>query len=275
MTTSYCKNWGVSLAYSLYGGDGFKKTALVMLHGRGSNRQQFAEIAQLLSEQGHTVLILDLPGHGDSSRPLALDSHQWTPAALAGVVHEVIVHVLREQEYVLFGHSLGGVIALECVAKYPTTHLQQVVVMGTHLELTSVPKSMIALDQRIRRVCGNTWVYSAYIAAAWCRCSPKTFKAFRAVFKYRRGHDVERDLAIIRKIPRYDYRPALEYFEQHKGVVSMIVAKGDWLINPGLKESLAFMGASAKRKVITIVGGHYSHLSNPLPLVAALRLLLR
>ena len=131
--------------------------------------------------------------------------------------------------------------------------------MGTHLEIESIPRAMVLLDHGIRRVLGNSVLYSWYIFLVWCLGDRATYDFLKSVWRVADGHNVSRDLSIIRQISQYDYRPALEEFEQGGGRVCMVVCADDWLINPGLKESLGFMSDQKGRRVAFITGGHYSH----------------
>lgn len=82
-------------------------TCLLLLHGIGSARQDFATLLPLLAPD-FDVLAVDLPGHGQSA-PV---SGRPTIGALADAVEADLdarglgtVHV--------FGNSLGGRVALE------------------------------------------------------------------------------------------------------------------------------------------------------------------
>lgn len=89
------------------GGDG---PPLLLIHGYGGAAWNFEPMAPLLA--GRRLIVPDLPGHGGSS-PL--------PAAptLAGFA-DVIASVLEEPEPVdVFGHSLGGVVALRLAERHP------------------------------------------------------------------------------------------------------------------------------------------------------------
>ena len=82
-------------------GDG---PAVVLIHALGGSRESWRRQIDQLAK-GHTVLAIDLPGHGESPPASALR---------LGALASAIVDLLRE-EYLgpstLVGHSIGGVVA--------------------------------------------------------------------------------------------------------------------------------------------------------------------
>jgi pimeloyl-ACP methyl ester carboxylesterase len=84
---------------------------LLLLHGFGGSAWNFDELAPLLP--GRRLLIPDLPGHGGSA-PLPAPS-------LAGFA-DVLADVLEDEGIDgadVFGHSLGGVVALRLAVRRP------------------------------------------------------------------------------------------------------------------------------------------------------------
>lgn len=92
---------------------------VVFLHGALNDHTVWSALSQHFAAHGHSVLALDLPGHGRSAGP-ALTSiaamADWLLALLdaAGVQHAALV-----------GHSMGSLIALEAAGRAPqrVTHL--------------------------------------------------------------------------------------------------------------------------------------------------------
>jgi len=84
---------------------------LLLVHGFGGAAWNFDELAPLLP--GRRLLIPDLPGHGGSA-PLPAPSL----SAFADVLGDVLDAEGVEQADV-FGHSLGGVVALRLAARHP------------------------------------------------------------------------------------------------------------------------------------------------------------
>src|SRR5450759_4009820 len=54
-----------------------KSSAIILCHGLGANRSDFTELAVLLSQRGHFVLLFDFRAHGESSgRRTSLGYHE-------------------------------------------------------------------------------------------------------------------------------------------------------------------------------------------------------
>ncbi len=254
---------GHDVVYYVYG-DPTNGVPLVMVHGRGSCAAQFQLSAELLSATDISVVLVDLPGHGQSTTCDYTYMHRWTLQAMAEAVHGVIVDV-KVEKVDLFGHSLGGVVVLEYLKHYGS-HVRHLLTMGTHLETESVPECIIRFDRGVRRLLGDSWLYSAYIWAAWCRGDWETWLRLKHVSEASGGHNMRRDLAIVGQIPRYDYRPAIERFVRAGGEYKLVLCEQDKLINAGLSPSLDFLHELGLREV-RISGGHFDHLKDPVELL--------
>ena len=101
---------GVRLVYDVRGkGD----TALVFIHGWACNRSFWHEQVDNFAQQYYVVSV-DLGGHGE----FQANRDVWSIAAFGGDV-KVIVEQLDLAEVVLIGHSMGGMVALECARLMP------------------------------------------------------------------------------------------------------------------------------------------------------------
>jgi len=99
----------VRLHYQLAG----RGRALVFLHGNSCDSGFFAPQAEYFART-HTVVSLDLRGHGKSDKP----DWDYTVHGLAEDVSWVCGE-LGIDRAVLAGHSLGGLVALQAAARYP------------------------------------------------------------------------------------------------------------------------------------------------------------
>src|SRR5512145_1247726 len=112
--------------YAATGGRTFDpaKPAAVFVHGAGMDHTVWQLPARWFAWHGHSVLAVDLPGHGRSEGP-ALGSVPelalWLGRAMdaAGIERAAIV-----------GHSMGGAIALEAAAAMPE-RVARIALLGT------------------------------------------------------------------------------------------------------------------------------------------------
>lgn len=102
-------------AYAYTGGKPFDPAlpTIVLIHGAQNDHSVWALQSRYLAHHGHSVLAVDLPGHGRSSGPALAsieDLADWLLALLqtAGV-----------RRAVLAGHSMGSLIALEAGHRAP------------------------------------------------------------------------------------------------------------------------------------------------------------
>jgi pimeloyl-ACP methyl ester carboxylesterase len=90
--------------------------ALVWLHGLGgSSTVAFAGVANHRKLGGWRSLLVDLPGHGSSEAP---DGWPYEIEALADLVMEAVSSLL-DRPATLFGHSMGGSVAIACAHRHP------------------------------------------------------------------------------------------------------------------------------------------------------------
>lgn len=102
-------------AYAYTGGKPFDPAlpTIVLIHGAQNDHSVWALQSRYLAHHGHSVLAVDLPGHGRSSGPALAsieDMADWLLALLeaAGV-----------RRAILAGHSMGSLIALEACHRAP------------------------------------------------------------------------------------------------------------------------------------------------------------
>ncbi|MGD9941835.1 MAG: alpha/beta fold hydrolase [Burkholderiaceae bacterium] len=102
------------------GGD----TAVLLLHGVSGGSAVWPPQMQALAEAGYRAVAWDMPGYGNSA-PVA----PYTMAALADALL-ALIHHLQAARTVLVGHSMGGMVVQEALARAPRC-AQAVVLVGT------------------------------------------------------------------------------------------------------------------------------------------------
>jgi pimeloyl-ACP methyl ester carboxylesterase len=105
----FLEQGGVRLRY-LVGGTG---DPVVLVHGLGGAATNWVELIPELVER-YRVLVLDLPGHGDSGRlPRGAGVTDFAVAVAAVIEHE------HASPALVFGHSFGGHTALRLAHRRP------------------------------------------------------------------------------------------------------------------------------------------------------------
>jgi pimeloyl-ACP methyl ester carboxylesterase len=116
--------------YAATGGRTFDagKPVVLLVHGAGMDHTVWQLPARWLAWHGHSVLAVDLPGHGRSEGPVltsVADLVQWLGHAMdaAGIAQAAIV-----------GHSMGGAVALQAAAMLPE-RVTRIALLGTALAM--------------------------------------------------------------------------------------------------------------------------------------------
>src|SRR6266404_6359855 len=105
---------------------GGKGSPVVLLHGYAETSHMWLPLMPLLAQQ-HTVIVPDLRGAGDSSKP----ESGYDKKNLALDVHE-IVRQLKIDKVQVVGHDIGLMVAYAYAAQYPS-ETSKVVLMDAFL----------------------------------------------------------------------------------------------------------------------------------------------
>ncbi len=100
--------------YAYTGGKTFDaaKPAVVFLHGAQHDHSVWILQSRFLAHHGFSVLALDLPGHGRSPGPL--------PSTIEAMADRVAASLgTLPNRFVVVGHSMGALIALETARRLP------------------------------------------------------------------------------------------------------------------------------------------------------------
>lgn len=104
---------------------------LLMLHGIGGGQAAFSRQVESFSQGGYRAAAWDMPGYGQS--PMV---EPYTFATLADACIRLLEHLLHGQGgrhaegAILLGHSIGGMVALEVVARRPDL-VERLILCGT------------------------------------------------------------------------------------------------------------------------------------------------
>lgn len=95
---------------------------LVFLHGWGQNIEMMKPVAEPFKKE-YRIIILDLPGFGESTEPDSV----WSLYDYVEMLHTLLIE-LKIENPILLGHSFGGKISLLYGTKYP---VKKIVVFGS------------------------------------------------------------------------------------------------------------------------------------------------
>lgn len=114
---------------------------VVLLHGAAHDRSVWQALTDGLAHAGITPLALDLPGHGSNPGPALAsieDCARWVLAQ---------VEPLGHKRFILAGHSMGALVALEAAA-HASDQLVGLVLLGAAYPMVVSPALLtLALEQ--------------------------------------------------------------------------------------------------------------------------------
>ena len=122
----FARSGDATIAYSVSG----EGKPLVLLHGFGLSGADWegAGYAEPLRASGHRLVVIDLRGHGASSKPH--DPEAYLPAAeVADIIAVLDSLAIERADFV--GYSRGGRLALEVATMFPG-RIRKLAVGGTH-----------------------------------------------------------------------------------------------------------------------------------------------
>ncbi len=129
------------------------RALIAVVHGIGEHSGRYAALADVLVARRFSVVSLDLPGHGESKGPRG-DFASWTDVrdrvvpAMFTVTRGMPGQPL-DLPVVLFGHSLGGVMALDYALAHPRTLLGVVVSAPALRDASAPPALKVALGRMV------------------------------------------------------------------------------------------------------------------------------
>lgn len=129
------------------------RALIAVVHGLGEHSGRYAALAEALVTRRFSVVALDLPGHGETQGPRG-DFPSWidvrdrvvpamftVPRGMPGQPFDLPV--------VLFGHSMGGVMALDYALAHPKTLLGVVACAPALRDARVPPPLKVALGRVI------------------------------------------------------------------------------------------------------------------------------
>jgi len=137
-TGQYAEVNGIKLYYETHGAG----RPLILLHGGLGSGEMFGPILPALAER-HEVITVDLQGHGrtaDIDRPIDV-------RLMAGDIAALIDRLALAKPD-LVGYSLGGGVALQTAAQYPSK-IRRLVVASANIRRDAIPPEMLVQQGQV------------------------------------------------------------------------------------------------------------------------------
>lgn len=122
---------GININYIEYGKK--KGQPIVLLHGWGQNIQMMDVLGQPLKND-YRIIVLDLPGFGQTSEPLT----SYTLNDYYKLLNEFLIN-LKIKKPILIGHSFGGRLAIYYASK---KEVEKLVLLGSPIKSHSKTDSL-------------------------------------------------------------------------------------------------------------------------------------
>jgi len=229
----------------------------LLIHGAWGAAWEFNTVAKLLSDQGHNVIALDLPGHGDNIADIA-------DVTMSSYVETVVDAInILDDKVVLVGHSLAGAIISQVAEIIPEKIDKLIYVAAMLLKNNESPISVMQNDPQ-GELLPNT-VFSE--DGSYATLSEETV---RNVFL----NDVKDKAYLDSIVHKFLFKQATEPFmsvaqlsEESFGNVAKYYIKAsiDKVISPAAQEKM--LSNWPVNKVVTLASGHFPLTSIPEKLV--------
>lgn len=168
---------------------------LLLIHGFGGNKDNFTRIANQL--EGYHLIIPDLLGFGESSKPMTAD---YRSEAQATRLHELLQAKGLTSNIHVGGNSMGGAISVAYAAKYPKEVKSLWLVDSAGFWSAGVPKSLesATLENNPLLINNKEDFYKMYDFVMYK--PPYIPKSVKAVFAQERINNKELDAKILEQI---------------------------------------------------------------------------
>jgi alpha-beta hydrolase superfamily lysophospholipase len=119
------------------------KAGVILVHGLGEHTGRYIHFAEYFNKNGYSFIGLDLPGHGKSP---GKRGHIRSLSVCRHIIDSMLAYLRNESSdlpVVLYGHSLGGAIALNYLLS--ANSIQKAVISSPWLKLVNEPPGLKVL----------------------------------------------------------------------------------------------------------------------------------
>ena len=259
-------------AYAYTGGKVFDATlpCVVFIHGALHDHSGWSLLARWCAHHGHSVLAVDLPGHGGSAGPPLPDVQSMADWVLA------LLDEAGAKQATFVGHSMGSLIALEAAARAPD-RTQALVMMATAYPM-HVSEALLAtaLTEPLRAIDSvNAWSHSTHAAKpSFPGPGTSLHGSNRALMRRMQAGVLTADVNSNVNLFHHEFSACNAYAGGEAAAmkvccpVTFVLGSSDQMTPPKASRDL---GVALKAKVVTIASGHNLMAEAPDAVLAALR----
>ena len=124
------------------------KKCILIVHGLGEHSGRYEVFGLRLTKKKSGIYSFDLPGHGNSD---GRKGHIQKFYEFIDATEQVLIHIRRnnlECQIVLFGHSLGGLIALNFLIDRESREIESAIISSPWIKLAiEVPKYLLNIQR--------------------------------------------------------------------------------------------------------------------------------
>jgi pimeloyl-ACP methyl ester carboxylesterase len=102
------------MIHSIVSGSG---PPVILIHGLAASLKDWGSLMPAIASLGCRTWALDLPGHGDSQKPV--DPEFYSTGAFFAAIEDWLADLPDQPPYILVGHSLGGYFSLRFTLRNP------------------------------------------------------------------------------------------------------------------------------------------------------------
>ena len=180
---------GIKLCYLKMGPENGKK--LILIHGATDSRLTFVNLAPYLSQKGFNLYIIELRGHGKTSKPIPLNK-SYNLTDYTEDIKDFIIK-LNLEKFSIGGHSLGSFVAARIANDFPKK-VENLILLGSALD-GSKSKGLDIYFKGFNDFKGihgyeKEKIFPDSFLKPWCQCD--TEKLSEAIYLQCKelGHDV-------------------------------------------------------------------------------------
>ena len=200
---------------------------LLLIHGFGGNKDNFTRIARQL--EGYHLIIPDLLGFGESSKPMSAD---YRSEAQATRLHELLQAKGLASNIHVGGNSMGGAISVAYAAKYPKEVKSLWLVDSAGFWSAGIHEALAGatLENNPLLVNNNEDFYNMYDFVMYK--PPYLPKSVKAVFAQERIANKELHAKILEQIVTDNVEERAKVIAQYKIPTLVVWGEQDQIIKP-------------------------------------------